>query len=100
MTDDMLPIDIPPQPVRSTSERATESPVKSVAWGRCPGCNRYKAIGLVPLGQHLVWRAHTYMTYGNVKTPCRASLTRLCEQPARVLPGVDATAAPKCRCQS
>lgn len=73
--------------------------VRSVAWGRCPGCHTYKAIGLVPQGEHLAWRLHSVMTYGGARVTCAASGQRLCDQPAKQLPGVKAEPV-KCRCSS
>ena len=95
LEDVPLPFDVPEQATASHVDK--DKPIRAVATGHCPGCHLFKAIGLIPVGRHLVWRFHTYRTYSGAAVPCPASLVAVCTAPALQLPGVE-TEPPKCRC--
>jgi len=56
--------------------------VKSARQGNCPCCQALKS-GLLWSGNHLVWRAHTYRTWGGTAVPCPSSGVAVCVAPER-----------------
>lgn len=66
------------EPLRQQKERRQYT--KSVAQGKCPSCSRPK-IGLVRIGAHLAWRAHTYTTWSKAVVECYASNIPVCILP-------------------
>lgn len=89
-----LPFDVPDH----GAVRARIKSIRSVEWANCPMC-RTKRVGLVPMGQHLVWRVHHTRTVGGVPIPCRSSGQRLCDVPARTPTKIDDAHA-RCRCDT
>lgn len=63
-------------PPRVTPEPKQRS-AASVAWGNCPGCRKGR-IGAVRTAEHLVWREHTYTTWGGARMTCTASGVPVC----------------------
>jgi hypothetical protein len=70
------------EPLRDGTRRRRTT-VKSVAQGKCPSCTRVK-VGLITIGVHTAWRAHTYRTYSGATMPCPASNIAVCRLPERV----------------
>ncbi|GAB6898626.1 hypothetical protein JCM9957A_17160 [Kineosporia succinea] len=52
----------------------------------CPNCGRTKQVGLVPDGDHLVFRAHRWVTYEESQIECSGGGRPLCD--ARPTPAV------------
>lgn len=74
------------EPPRASSEPRPSSP-PSVAWGNCPRCRKGR-VGVLRAGSHLVWREHTYATWGGARMTCAASGVPVCqatERPPTVL---------------
>jgi hypothetical protein len=95
--------DVPTEPMfdmepvtKSTTQQgdiAKAKPLRTIARGRCSHCLA-ASVGLVRVGDHLVWRNHTKKTYSDANIPCRASSVRLCVAPARVVRFVTTPACP------
>jgi hypothetical protein len=54
--------------------------LRSVAQGTCPIC-LVTSVGLVRQGNHVVWRLHSYMTWGGTRMPCPTSGVAVCVAP-------------------
>ena len=52
---------------------------RAVTSALCPECTRDRPVGLLRQGEHLVWRSHDHVTWGGIRTPCRASGAPVCE---------------------
>ncbi|WP_426566403.1 hypothetical protein ACPPVT_07605 [Angustibacter sp. McL0619] len=85
-----------------TNSGERQKPIRSVAQAICPSCNRrttkgdVKLTGLVLQGQHLIWRPHDVVTWGGAHTPCPASGTTVCTNPAKAASYIEAV---RCRHQ-
>ena len=69
------------EPLREQKPRRPASQ-RSIKQGHCPMCLR-GATGLIRMGVHLVWRPHTYRTWGGTQMPCAASGVAVCVAPER-----------------
>ncbi|HEY9408955.1 MAG TPA: hypothetical protein VIP77_05180 [Jiangellaceae bacterium] len=73
-----IPLFDEPARVRKPKNRS----VPSVAWGNCPGCRKGR-VGVIRTATHLVWREHTYMTWGGTSMTCTASGVPVCRATER-----------------
>ncbi len=55
----------------------TTPTVRSITTALCPECHG-GAIGVVPQGEHRVWRQHDKLTAAGGRIPCRATGVALC----------------------
>lgn len=69
------------EPLRTN--RTKPKRLKSVRFGKCPGCTAPR-IGLVRLGDHLIWRQHWITTWHGTRVLCYASFIAVCTAPERV----------------
>jgi hypothetical protein len=68
---------------------------RSVARGACGKCLR-ETVLIDRHAGHLVWRLHNYETWAGTRIPCQGSGIRLCDNPARHIPGLT---TPVCTCE-
>ena len=88
MADEYVPLfsaELPRAPRKASRKGGSRSVERSA----CSHC-RADSVGLVrsPDGTHLTWRVHTLQTVVGTSLPCQASGQRLCDAPARPIPGV------------
>lgn len=78
---------------RGYEERA--QPLKSVAWGGCPGCLNNK-VGLAQVTGHLSWKDHNRTTWGGASMQCSVTGQHLCDYPARDVESLTGVSTPHC----
>lgn len=78
---DKMPETVPlfDEPQRYLKQKRSRGP-RSVTFSDCPKCANLR-VGLVRTGNHLVWREHTYTTWGGTSRPCTASGVAVCSLP-------------------
>ena len=52
-------------------------------WTKCPECQAHERVAVVNSGTHMVYREHTFKTWGSAAMTCRASGVPLCQLPPR-----------------
>lgn len=57
--------------------------LRSVRMGKCPYCT-VRLMGVIPQGEHYVWRPHSIITWGGARIACRASGVAVCLAPERI----------------
>jgi hypothetical protein len=70
------------EPPRRSKQRRTPGP-RSVAFATCSKCHTPKPVGLVRVGEHLIWRPHNIVTWSGARQPCPASGVAVCITPAK-----------------
>jgi hypothetical protein len=70
------------EPPRRSKKRRTPSP-RSVTRAKCPKCLTAMPVGLIRVGEHLVWREHYITTWGGARRPCPASGVAVCALPPK-----------------
>lgn len=75
-----LPFDLPKNRGAQEGAEAKKRWVKPEDYGKCPKCSALK-VALMKQGDHLVWKEHTFATYGKARFTCAASGQRLCDLP-------------------
>lgn len=73
-------IELPAQPHAQEGAEAKKRWVKPEDYGKCPRCLAMK-VGLMKQGDHLVWKEHSFATYGRARFTCEASGQRVCDMP-------------------
>lgn len=68
----------------ATVEKSKRRGMRSVAWASCPDCSN-KRVGLVQSSGHLLYREHERVTLSGARMQCRASVSRICDNPPRGL---------------
>ena len=76
-----------------TGRQKTQKPAD---YGKCPKCQAWK-IALLEQGDHLVWKEHSYATYGKARFTCAASGQRVCDLPEGE-PSLHYTSPLSCTC--
>ena len=79
-TEELFPATLGQTETEGSEER--RKPVRSLRQGKCPCCTANRT-GLVLVGDHLVWRWHTYVTWSGTRLLCRASGVAVCVAPER-----------------
>lgn len=64
------------EPARVTTPKTTS--IRSVAWGNCPGCRKGR-VGIIRGAFHLMWREHSYRTWGGALITCPSSGVPVCQ---------------------
>ena len=95
--DPLFPVDAVPELANGHMGERDTKPVKAVTSALCPKCQAPKALGLIPSGDHLVWRNHDVHTYGGGRLPCRASGVAVCTTGIRA--GTTEEQAEKAQCR-
>lgn len=69
-------------PVQVVTKAKTRS-IASVAWGNCPGCRKGR-VGIIRGAFHLMWREHSYRTWGGALITCPSSGVPVCQLHERI----------------
>lgn len=76
----MFPASVGRAPRRTTTGEATTGPVRvrPIGYVRCPKCSASK-VAVVLSPTHVVYKVHSFVTWGGLPLPCHASGVALCQ---------------------
>lgn len=80
--DPLIPVEAVPTPAASNDENRGKksAPARAVAYTACPDCMN-KKVALVSTNGHLLYREHWKATFSGAQMQCRASWSRICDNP-------------------